>query len=67
MPNVEQPPEVELVLRVLFGGLPVLGFLTGAFILRGFTLNEREHARIVKDLAARRSLAGDAAGIKETG
>ena len=67
VPNVEQPPEVELVLRVLFGGLPVLGFLTGAFILRGFTLNEREHARIVKDLAARRSLAGDAAGIKETG
>lgn len=66
-PNVEQPPEVELVLRLLFGGLPVLGFLSGAFILRGFRLNEREHARIVEELAAGRSPAGVAAEINETG
>ena len=64
-PNVEQPAQVELVLRLLFGGLPVLGFLAGAAVLRGFRLNEREHARIVDALAARKSMGGTASRIEQ--
>lgn len=39
-PNVEQTEESLLGLRILFAGLPCVGFLVGAWIFRGFSLAE---------------------------
>ena len=38
IPNVEQSPESIFGMRLLFGGLPCLGFLLGAALFRGFPL-----------------------------
>lgn len=37
-PNVDQSPESLLGMRLLFGGMPALGFLLGALLFRGFPL-----------------------------
>ena len=37
-PNVEQSPESLLGMRLLFGGMPCIGFLVGAALFRGFPL-----------------------------
>ena len=52
-PNVEQSDAVKVGLRVLYGILPFVMFLVAAFVLRGFQLNEAEHARIRAALDAR--------------
>jgi Na+/melibiose symporter-like transporter len=38
VPNVEQTPETLFGMRLLFGGMPCLGFLLGAALFRGFPL-----------------------------
>lgn len=40
VPNVEQSAESLLGLRLLFAGLPCVGFLVGAWAFRGFSLEE---------------------------
>ena len=39
-PNVEQSEESLLGIRILFAGLPCVGFLIGAWLFRGFSLAE---------------------------
>jgi Na+/melibiose symporter-like transporter len=51
VPNVEQSTESLLGLRILFAGLPCAGFLIGAWLFRGFSLEE------AKPLAAAESPA----------
>ncbi len=57
VPKAEQNVEVELALRFLYGGLPFIVYLIGAFLLTRFVLNEMEHARIQKELKIRRAQA----------
>ena len=38
-PNVEQTEASLLGLRILFAGLPCVGFLIGAWLFRGFSLD----------------------------
>jgi GPH family glycoside/pentoside/hexuronide:cation symporter len=38
MPNVEQTEQSLLGIRILFSGLPCVGFVIGAWLFRGFTL-----------------------------
>ena len=45
-PNVEQTDTVKIGLRLLYGALPFVMFLAAAVVLRGFRLDEAEHARI---------------------
>jgi GPH family glycoside/pentoside/hexuronide:cation symporter len=52
-PNVEQPDNVKLGLRLLYGVLPLVMFLMAAAVLRGFKLDEAEHDRIRAELDAR--------------
>ena len=52
-PNVEQSAEVDLALRALYGGLPFVMFVTGAFLFRRFRLDAVEHGRIRQELDAR--------------
>ena len=52
-PNVEQSDEVKLGLRLLYGALPFVMFLAAAWVLKGFKLDEAEHARIRAQLDAR--------------
>jgi Na+/melibiose symporter-like transporter len=40
VPNVEQSAESLLGLRILFAGLPCAGFLVGAWVFRGFSLEQ---------------------------
>jgi GPH family glycoside/pentoside/hexuronide:cation symporter len=54
-PNVEQSDSVKLGLRMLYGVLPLVMFLIAALVLRGFSLDEAEHARIRKELEVRGS------------
>jgi len=37
-PNVEQSAESLFGMRLLFGGMPCVGFLLGAILFRGFPL-----------------------------
>jgi GPH family glycoside/pentoside/hexuronide:cation symporter len=41
-PNVEQTDESLLGLRILFAGMPCVGFLVGAWLFRGFSLDDDE-------------------------
>lgn len=52
-PNVEQSDAVKIALRMLYGVLPFAMFLVAALVLRGFGLNEAEHARIRLELDRR--------------
>lgn len=52
-PRAEQSATVDLTLRALFGGLPFVMFLTGAFLFRRFRLDAALHARVRADLDAR--------------
>jgi Na+/melibiose symporter-like transporter len=45
-PNAEQTPLAEWTMRGLFAGAPFAMLLVGALVLRGYALDEREHARI---------------------
>jgi GPH family glycoside/pentoside/hexuronide:cation symporter len=40
VPNVEQTAESLVGIRILFAGLPCVGFLLGAWVFRGFSLDE---------------------------
>jgi GPH family glycoside/pentoside/hexuronide:cation symporter len=40
VPNAQQAPETLLGIRWLFGGMPCVGFLCGAFLFRRFSLDE---------------------------
>ncbi|MFN8641108.1 MAG: MFS transporter [Candidatus Binatia bacterium] len=44
-PNAAQPPESLLGMRLLFGGMPCVGFLVGAALFRRFPLGGRPPAR----------------------
>ncbi|MDX1648854.1 MAG: MFS transporter [Myxococcota bacterium] len=52
-PRAAQSAAVDVTLRALFGGLPFVMFLTGAFLFRRFRLDAAAHARIRADLDAR--------------
>ena len=52
-PNVEQTEGTKLALRGIFAGMPLLGFTVGAALLRRFTLDAAEHARIRGELERR--------------
>jgi GPH family glycoside/pentoside/hexuronide:cation symporter len=39
-PNVEQSDASLVGLRILFAGMPCLGFLVGAWLFRGFSLDD---------------------------
>lgn len=45
-PNVEQAPVSLWTIKLLFGGLPLVGYLVGAFIFSHFSLTAEEHARV---------------------
>lgn len=55
VPNQPQSPAVILALKGLFGGLPLVGFLLAALVLRGYTLDEKEHRRLRRVLDARQT------------
>lgn len=55
-PNVEQTDSVKIGLRMLYGVLPLVMFGIAALVLRGFSLDEVEHARIRRELDARSGL-----------
>lgn len=54
-PNVEQSEFAKLAIRGLYGVMPLSMFLLAALVLRGFRLGEAVHARIRRELDARRS------------
>ena len=54
-PNVEQSDFAKLAIRGLYGVMPLSMFLLAAAVLRGFRLDEAEHARIRAQLDARRA------------
>jgi Na+/melibiose symporter-like transporter len=45
-PNAEQTPLAAWTMRGLFAGMPLAMMLLGALVLRGYALDENEHARI---------------------
>jgi GPH family glycoside/pentoside/hexuronide:cation symporter len=53
-PNVDQTDTTKLALRILYAGMPLVMFLAAARVLRGFGLDEAEHARIRGELDRRR-------------
>ena len=53
MPNVEQTEGVILMMKFLYGGIPFIFYLAGAFLLMRFAFNEKEHGEIVAQLEAR--------------
>ncbi len=52
-PNVEQTPTAQLTLRGLFAGAPLIGSFCALWVLRGFSLDATEHARIRGELDRR--------------
>jgi len=54
-PNVQQTAAVAWTLKGLFAGMPLVMLLAGAVVLRRYTLDEREHARIREGLRETRS------------
>ena len=48
-----QSVEVQDAMRILMGGLPLVGYAIGTLAFTRFSLSEAEHARIVSDLDAR--------------
>jgi GPH family glycoside/pentoside/hexuronide:cation symporter len=57
-PNVEQTAAATWTLSGLFAGAPFVMMLAGAFVLRRYALDEREHARIQNLLLESRSARG---------
>jgi GPH family glycoside/pentoside/hexuronide:cation symporter len=53
--NQEQTPLAAWTMRGLFGGMPLVLSLLGAFVLRRYSLDESEHARIRARLVETRS------------
>jgi GPH family glycoside/pentoside/hexuronide:cation symporter len=45
-PNVRQAPAALWTLKVLFAGVPFVGFVAGTLIFRNFSLDEAEHIRV---------------------
>jgi GPH family glycoside/pentoside/hexuronide:cation symporter len=54
-PNVEQTPLAAWTMRGLFAGVPLSMMLLGALVLRGYSLDQREHDRIRAQLLEARS------------
>jgi len=57
VPNAPQTEEVKLALRSLFALFPMVCYVVGALILSRFALTETEHARIRRELEARRPVS----------
>ncbi len=53
VPNQDQTMTVQIAMVTLYGLLPLVCYLVGAFFFSRFTLDEKEHARIRKVLAER--------------
>jgi GPH family glycoside/pentoside/hexuronide:cation symporter len=58
VPNMPQNDSVKLVIRFLFGGVPMLAFLAALLLLLRFKLSEKMHARIRLELDRRHADAG---------
>ena len=54
LPNADQTPTVVWTMKGIFAGTPLVMQLFGAFVLRRYALDEHEHARIRRGLAAAR-------------
>ena len=54
VPNQEQTETVKLILRIQFAIFPLVCYAIGALILSRFTLDEREHGRILEEISAAR-------------
>ena len=52
MPNVDQNEDTILMMRFLYGGVPFIVYLIGAYMLLRFSFNEAEHKKIVAELEA---------------
>jgi GPH family glycoside/pentoside/hexuronide:cation symporter len=57
-PNQEQTQTAAWAMRGLFAGAPLLAMLSGAFLLRRYSLDAREHTRIRAALGASRPDSG---------
>jgi GPH family glycoside/pentoside/hexuronide:cation symporter len=57
-PNVPQTAMAAWTLSGLFAGAPLVMMLAGAFVLRRYALDEREHARIQRQLLESRATRG---------
>ncbi len=57
-PNQDQTEAAAWTMRALFAGTPLVAMLTGAFLLRRYALDQREHARIKALLRASRDARG---------
>lgn len=55
LPGIEQSETVKDTLRFMIGGLPMIGYFAGALLMLRFGLSEAVHARIVRELDARRA------------
>jgi Na+/melibiose symporter-like transporter len=53
VPNVEQNDETILMMRFLYGGVPFIVYLIGAYLLLRFSFNEMEHKQVVAEMEAR--------------
>jgi Na+/melibiose symporter-like transporter len=53
VPNAPQNETVKLVIRFLFGGVPMLSFVTALVLLWRFKLSEKMHAAIRLELDRR--------------
>jgi GPH family glycoside/pentoside/hexuronide:cation symporter len=54
VPNQEQTETVQLILRIQFAIFPLVCYAIGATILSRFALDEREHGRILEEMASAR-------------
>lgn len=52
-PNVAQSEETQFALRILFSLLPAVCYIIGALLFLNFTLNEKEHAAVRREIAER--------------
>ena len=59
MPNVEQTENVRLAIRSLYSIAPLCCYLLGTILLNRFSLDEKEHARIRRELDDRTAQSAD--------
>ncbi len=59
VPNVAQNESVILTMRFLYGGMPFVVYLIGAYLLIRFSFNEAEHRSVLAELKSRGRLAKD--------
>ena len=59
VPRQELIPSANVTLRAIFAGIPIAAFGWGILLLRGYGLDEKEHARIRTELLRGQKKARD--------